>query len=770
MNITNWGILGSLPKSQYPMENSPSAQWPAGSGIEYLYAAGLWVGARVNGIPAVSTGYPETEFYPPKEPWATIYTSFEGKENGNRPPGPADDDQDGLVDEDWLNGLDDDEDGLIDEDYAAVGAQMFSCWYTDDQVQSTIIWPEHTPMNLHIRQETYQWADDDFNDFVGVHYLITNNGSNYLTDVYLGLYVDVDAGPRHYGSYHMDDQVGCWTGSGCAKMTNGEKPVRIKMVYGYDDDGDRGETPGYFGIAILGYPTDPLRAQAAPFSVEINAFKIFKALIPYVSGGDPTNDFERYDVLSNRSRDKNTEIPNDYRMLVSMGPFNMLAPDSSLYLDIAFVCGEGLDGMLQAAANAMLVYQGYWYDADNDPLTGVDGRESPAEGPLMRFDPDPCDDITELLYVPKHEIIWSNLDCNEETWGWLSHGCYKPYNAMFKDYQTGVDGRETQIHWITGSAPPIPKMRVVPGDNRVTLFWDNLSEVVPDPLTRKYDFEGYQIWRAADWHRPLGTSVFNGPSNDLWGLIATGDIINDVYPDIDFKKPYSEGGWQYTPLIGLQQRDQLIKMFEESIIYAPLDTVPCPPGVSNEECDTLEALARHNLGYEGGRQYYKYVDTEPKNGMPYFYSVVSYDHEIVRGHPVRPGKYNTPASNFVFVSPRTEARSAESYNSREVYVVPNPVTTENMEPWRMEPNNDDPSGLKLEFQNLPRCRVAIRIFTVFGDLVQVLHHDGRNGAGSKAWNLISRNGQDITSGVYLFSVDPEDGRFSKTIGKFVVIR
>ena len=34
----------------------------------------------------------------------------------------------------------------------------------------------------------------------------------------------------------------------------------------------------------------------------------------------------------------------------------------------------------------------------------------------------------------------------------------------------------------------------------------------------------------------------------------------------------------------------------------------------------------------------------------------------------------------------------------------------------------------------------------------------------------SRNGQTVTSGVYIFSVEPDDGRFPKSVGKFVVIR
>ena len=78
MNVTNWGFFGSLPKSRYPMADQPSAQWPAGSGIDYLYAAGIWIGAINQGIPSVSTGYPETEFYPPQDPRGDVYVAAEG--------------------------------------------------------------------------------------------------------------------------------------------------------------------------------------------------------------------------------------------------------------------------------------------------------------------------------------------------------------------------------------------------------------------------------------------------------------------------------------------------------------------------------------------------------------------------------------------------------------------------------------------------------------------------------------------------------------------
>jgi hypothetical protein len=68
---------------------------------------------------------------------------------------------------------------------------------------------------------------------------------------------------------------------------------------------------------------------------------------------------------------------------------------------------------------------------------------------------------------------------------------------------------------------------------------------------------------------------------------------------------------------------------------------------------------------------------------------------------------------------------------------------------------------------LPRARCRIKIFTLAGDLVESLDHDGSNGDGQAAWNLVSRSGQDISSGVYLFTVDSPLGQ---QVGRFVVIR
>jgi hypothetical protein len=86
------------------------------------------------------------------------------------------------------------------------------------------------------------------------------------------------------------------------------------------------------------------------------------------------------------------------------------------------------------------------------------------------------------------------------------------------------------------------------------------------------------------------------------------------------------------------------------------------------------------------------------------------------------------------------------------------------------PNADDPTGVRIVFANLPATRNTIKIFTEDGDLVQTLDHDGTAGYGQVSWNLVSRNGQEIVSGLYLYAVQSADSRFKDFIGKFVVIR
>jgi hypothetical protein len=113
------------------------------------------------------------------------------------------------------------------------------------------------------------------------------------------------------------------------------------------------------------------------------------------------------------------------------------------------------------------------------------------------------------------------------------------------------------------------------------------------------------------------------------------------------------------------------------------------------------------------------------------------------------------------VSPQADARADGS----GVWVVPNPFRANAA--WDRPPIGGDGFTRHVDFMGLPRERSTIKIFTLAGDLVQQIDHDGTGGDGQASWDLVSRSGQDIESGIYMFVVDSPLGH---QIGRFVVIR
>jgi len=762
MHVGNWGLFGSWPGAGFTYSDAPSAMWPAGSGVEYLFAAGIWVGAIKAGIPAVSTAAFDDEFRPTQDTRDIMYRSAEGAQGGNRLPSPdADDDKDGLLDEDWLNGRDDDLDGNIDEDFAAVSNQMFSCWYTDDQAISLQRWPEHNPLNITVRQESYQWEEDRFDDFVGVEYHITNHGSDILSDLYIGFFADCDCGPRTRDEYAQDDATGrAFVPVFCTDLG----PVQVDIAYTFDADGDEGQTLGYFGVMFLGHTVDPT-GVLAPRRVGISTYANFSGRATFEEGGDPSNDFEAYELLSQETIERDALVPRDYRMLVSAGPFAELFPESTLVFQVAFAIGAGANGALINAANAQLTYDGAWFDLDIDGMTGIAGRETPVPGPFT-IAIDTCDiDLRNPVDVVREQVLWINDDCAREELFKQACGLTEADSLV---YRTGVNGKESQLNWIIGTAPPPPQMRIDDSSSEgLVVYWNNFSESVPDIKTLKDDFEGYRIWRADNWSRPLGSSADNGPGSDLWKLLYQADLINNFGNDTGLDR------FRYEPLthsLTPSQKRDFIDSMKEFYNEFPNDIPPCPQGVTNAQCDTLQTLALWELDLDGGLQYYRYVDKSIHLGRPYFYAVTALDHGFDEAGNLMVGKIGDPSSNFQFVEPKSTSQPAYRYDPGNIYVVPNPATTESMAAWALEPNNDDPTGIKVEFRNLPMSTGLIRIYTMAGDMVIELPFDGRSGTGTVKWDLVSRNRQDVTSGVYLYAVESEDGAFKRFIGKFVVIR
>ncbi len=77
-----------------------------------------------------------------------------------------------------------------------------------------------------------------------------------------------------------------------------------------------------------------------------------------------------------------------------------------------------------------------------------------------------------------------------------------------------------------------------------------------------------------------------------------------------------------------------------------------------------------------------------------------------------------------------------------------------------------PDTAALKFVNLP-SRAIIRIYSVSGILVAAVIHNDPSGGGEETWNLRSRTGRRVASGVYFYHVEGPDGHTK--VGRFTVI-
>jgi hypothetical protein len=102
----------------------------------------------------------------------------------------------------------------------------------------------------------------------------------------------------------------------------------------------------------------------------------------------------------------------------------------------------------------------------------------------------------------------------------------------------------------------------------------------------------------------------------------------------------------------------------------------------------------------------------------------------------------------------------------DIHVVPNPYVASSI----FEPANIYRSGRgerRIYFMGLPQ-ECTIRIYTVSGQLVQTMRHQGGTDNGQMAWDLVSRDGMNISFGMYIYHVDA--GPIGSHVGRFAVIK
>lgn len=767
VNVTNLGVIGNPWKN---LSTDPSAQYPPGSGVEYMFGGGIWVGARIGEShdAYVSTAFPATEFRPTTLHVGTIYESYEGFPGGSRffnDDGDLDPFGRDLIDEEVHDGIDNDDDGLIDEDFAAISQQMFSCIYRDDTQEALNTFAEHVPLGLKVVQESFAWGIPGSDNFIGLEFTIENDGKRDLNDIYLGFFCDADAGPEGEEDYWRDDRAGLVLVD-TVMGSRGQCEEHLQLMIGetHDADTDGGITDGWFGVMFLGHTTDPTGRRAPP-KVGFTSFRFVSGGAAYEQCGDPGNDAQRYDLLSSNRigcRADETEARNDsdYRVFFGTGPFKSLRKGEQLTLQVGLVVGKGRTGMIGNAIAAQRIYDGTFENLDGDPDTGVDGKETcltALPGETFTFSPiDHCGLPDTLRERPEYRPV-----------AIVSPNCTGPNSNQWVNFDcdpcTGVDGKETAVRWRGASTPPCPQVleRFPPDviypchelrideqtgllaskkirgpavqlksvDDGVIIRWNNAAELVPDPFSKRYDFAGYRIWKAEQWDRPVGST---GPQPELWSLLAEYRLekyLDDRTKQIELRKARNQAASRMTP------------------------------------CDTVDADKGHYL-YPIG--YYQHRDTHVLNGFLYFYAVTAFDINLLDEKDPFTGERFVLSLECRHVA--TEGQGVVPGDaavpfSGEAYVVPNPYY--GSAPWDLVPNPRDPTGTHVDFMNLPKGEWTIRIYSLAGDLVRVLQNDGAQDIGQARWDLVSRNGQDIVTGIYLFSVE---SRYGTQVGKFAILK
>ncbi|MBX2989750.1 MAG: T9SS type A sorting domain-containing protein [Bacteroidetes bacterium] len=185
--------------------------------------------------------------------------------------------------------------------------------------------------------------------------------------------------------------------------------------------------------------------------------------------------------------------------------------------------------------------------------------------------------------------------------------------------------------------------------------------------------------------------------------------------------------------------------------------------------------------YETGLQY-EFIDSNLVRGKVYVYSVTSKSIPNIAYQTIRIGDRDTLVT--VPVEPlesgkltnavRVDLPFAISQDANKVSVVPNPYRTDR--DYKLESGGYE--GLtsswtenerKVKFINLPE-KCIIRIFSLSGDLVRTVQHDGGGGTfprGDADVLLVSESNRALASGIYIFTVESNLG---VQTGKFVIIR
>ena len=541
----------------------------------------------------------------------------------------------------------------------------------------------HNPLGIAVHLETYAWNYPFADAFVIFNNTITNVWQDTLKDVYVGLWADlvvrnINITPPRVGSpYYQHAAVG---------YLNTDS---IKLVYCYDYNGDPGYTDSYVAMVLLGatpQENDRRYAGAATRNWWLYSGGVEEYEQP------PREEALRYARMAESFPDNvfwNNlyQKPGNWMSLLSTGPFEFIEPGESVNVVFAIVCGK-----------------------------------------KAGFNPSTVDDMAAK----------ANLLDNVE-WAYRAYyGEDTNRNGVLDnlgtEFSEDVNGNGVLDRYILPTPPMPPKVKVIPGNSKITILWDNSSEASIDLISKEKDFEGYRVYRSFLNDDRSARGIFNSMQ-----LIKEFDYKNGLFYDTGFGE------------ITLDE--------------------PVVEKIWNPRSNQYETVT----------YIYKLEIDHLHNGWQYAFAVTAFD----RGDESisLPSLESSRLQNVVVATPGVTARLNEE--KREIGIYPNPYRSNALWDGAQERQR------KIYFYNLP-ARCEVRIYTLAGDMVDSFTHDAATYRGAQvqwyqnygafdpgittvfpggehAWDMVTKSDQALATGLYLLSVKNLDTGEIST-GKFVIIK
>ena len=403
-------------------------------------------------------------------------------------------------------------------------------------------------LGIEIECRYYQWANPLAEDIIFLIYKVTNKSSKDLEEVTFGMWGDPHVG----GPSNWQDDLSYFDRD-------------LNMVYCWDADNVSdvvGNVPGYFGYKFLESPGQPYDNIDNDNDGMVDESQD--------NGIDEDGDWnvEKHDVgidgvpnTGDEGEDDGVPTPGD--------PFDLRLP------------GEpNID----------------WTDLDESDMVGLTGFSSPPFTSQNRISNDQfifenyltagVFDTANSVQAGDYIFIYSsgpiNLPAGEARRFSIALIVGQDYDDLTLNAITAQDIYKKNYQF--AKPPEKPNVTAVPGDEKVTLYWDDIAEYSFDPITETYDFEGYVIYRSTDPSfldqqtitDANGSRFLFEPLKTVDGASAKFDLINDYF------------------------------------------------GLSSIEFTGRGV--KYNLGENSGLRHVFVDSNNVVNGQTYYYAVVSYDH------------------------------------------------------------------------------------------------------------------------------------------------